>query len=256
MFLRGFILALLLAGGALAETIRVGAAISLRDALTDIGQAYEQETGDTVRFTFGSSGQLLSQIRSGAEIDLFISAASKQVDELEQAQLAVPGTRTTVAGNALVLIVPAGADSAVRGFADLAHPSVRRLATGEPNTVPAGQYAAQVLDKLGLSASLRGRIVYGTNARQVLSYVERGEVSAGIVYATDARQAADKVRIIATAPQDAHEPIVYPAVLVGRSPRQAAGRRFLGHLSTEPARAGFRRRGFTTPLSTSTRPTE
>ena len=159
-----------------AGSITVAAAVSLKEAVTEIARTYESQTGEHVEFTFGSSGQLMAQIKSGAPIDAFISAADKQLDELDKAGLIDPASRRVVAGNELVLIVPTGAANPPTRFEDLAGPDVKKLAIGEPKTVPAGQYAQQVLKHLSLEAKLGDRVVFGTNVRQVLAYVERGEV--------------------------------------------------------------------------------
>jgi molybdate transport system substrate-binding protein len=232
---------------ATAETIRVGAAVSLRDALTDIAREYEFESGQKVELTFGSSGQIQAQISNGAEIDVFISAATKQVDELIREGLVVEGSRRVVAGNSVVLIVPADAKDPPASFEALAGDRVQRLAIGEPKTVPAGQYAMQVLTNLGLAETLARKIVYGANVRQVLSYVERGEASAGVVYSTDAKESGERVRVMATAKPDAHEPVVYPAIILKSSAKQDASRRFLDYLNKDAARAIFTRRGFSIP---------
>jgi molybdate transport system substrate-binding protein len=123
------------------------------------------------------------------------------------------------------------------------------VAVGEPKTVPAGQHAAQVLRSLKLDEAMKGRLIYGANVRQVLEYVERGEVDAGIVYATDAREAGERVRVVATAEAGAHEPIQYPAVVLADSPRRAGARAFLDYLAAEKAREIFARRGFTDPTA-------
>jgi molybdate transport system substrate-binding protein len=235
------------APGAIAAggELRVGAAASLQDVLREVAAGYEKQTGEKLLLHFGSSGQLMSQVRNGAPIDVFISAAQRQVDELEKDGLVAGHTRRVIAGNALVLVVPSGAKSAPDGFAALASPSVKRVAVGEPKTVPAGEYAAQALRHAGVADSLRGRLVYGANVRQVLGYVERGEVSAGIVYATDAKAAGDKVRVAAVADAVAHDPIVYPAVVVAASTRRESAARFLEYLASDDARAAFTARGFT-----------
>jgi molybdate transport system substrate-binding protein len=233
-----------------AEAVRVAAAISLKEAMTDVAAAYKAEGKGEVEFTFGSSGQLQAQIEYGAPVDLFISAAHKQVDELVAAKVADGSTKRVVAGNRLVLIVPAGAKSAPARFADLSDPKQRRVAVGEPKSVPAGQYAAQALKSLGLLDSLKGRLVYGANVRQVLDYVERGEVDAGIVYATDAIESGDRVRVAARAEPKAHDPIEYPAVIVSNSRRRKAAGDFLDYLQSEEAREILARKGFTAPQTT------
>ena len=230
-----------------AEALRVGVAISLKEAVTEIAEMYEDETGDKVELTFGSSGQLAAQIEAGAPIDAFISAANKQVDDLAKGKLVEADSRRMIAGNALVLIVPADAKDTPQTFGELAQPAVKRVAVGEPKTVPAGQYASQVFEALKLGDSLRPKLVYGTNVRQVLLYVERGEVSAGVVYATDARESGDRVRVMAKADPKHHEPIIYPAVVVSGSAKREAAGRFLSFLTGPKAQAVLRARGFSPP---------
>ena len=237
----------LIAGGLRADTIRVGVAVSLKEAAANIAAGYESRTGDKVEFTFGSSGQLMAQIKAGARLDAFISAADKQVDDLAAAGLVDADSRRVVAGNTLVLVVPADSKVAVDSFESLGNAPLKRLAIGEPKSVPAGQYAMQALEKLKLASALADKLVFGSNARQVLDYVTRGEVTAGIVYATDAKQAGGKVKVAAAAPQGSHDPIVYPAVVIKDSANASAARRFLDHLATDDARRALEARGFTVP---------
>jgi molybdate transport system substrate-binding protein len=244
------LLALLLSPATLparADEITVAAAISLRDALTDVARQYKADTGHDVTFTFGSSGQLMAQVRNGAPIDVFISAAERQMAELARGGLVDDRTRRAVAGNALVLVVPAGAKSPPESFQELADARHKRIALGDPRTVPAGEYAAQVLEALKLADAVRDRAVYGVNVRQVLDYVERGEVAAGIVYATDARASGAKVRVVERADAATHAPIVYPAGVVSASKRADAARRFLDYLSGEAAQKILAARGFVPP---------
>jgi molybdate transport system substrate-binding protein len=241
------LLSLLFAVAASAETIRVAAAISLKQAIGEIAKSYENATGDKAEFTFGASGQLTAQIKNGADVDLFISAANEQVEDLLKAKLVDAATRQIVVMNSLVLIVPADAKNPPTSFQALKNAAVARVAMGEPRTVPAGQYAEQVLQSLELDDALKPKIVYGTNVRQVLTYVERGEVSAGLVYLTDARQSGDKVRVVATADPKTHEPIVYPGVVVTASKKQDAAKKFLAFLATADAKAVFEAKGFTIP---------
>ena len=249
-----FAILLLAADCARAGTIRVAAAISMKEALTEIGKGYEAEAGGKVEFTFGSSGQLAAQIKAGAAIDLFISAADKQVDDLVQGKHADPATRRVIAGNTLVLVVPAGAKGGPASFEALGDASVGRIAVGEPKTVPAGMYARQVFDSLKLSDRVKPKLVYGTNVRQVLVYVERGEVAAGIVYATDAVQSGDKVKVVATADAKSHDLIVYPAVVVTTSKQRGAAERFLRYLSGDKAGATLEAKGFAPPPPATTEP--
>jgi molybdate transport system substrate-binding protein len=243
------VLTLLLALQASAETIRVAAAISLCDAMKDIAADYEKATGDKIVFNFGSSGQLLGQINNGADVDVFISAANKQVDDLAKDKLLDVATRTIVVTNSLVLIAPTDAKDPPSSFEALSAANVKRVAIGEPQTVPAGQYAQQVLASLKLADMLKPKLVYGTNVRQVLAYVERGEVSAGVVYLTDAKEAGDQVKIVAIADPNTHEPIVYPGVVVSASKKHYAAKKFLAHLAKAEATAVFAARGFTAPTT-------
>lgn len=229
------------------QTITVAAAISLKETLTEIAKAYEAHGGDHVELTFGSSGQLAAQIQNGAPIDAFISAAAKQIDDLANFQSIDEASRRIVTSNALVLIVPTNAKDDPASFESLADRSVTRVAIGEPSTVPAGQYAQQALRSLGLIDKLGDRLVYGGNVRQVLDYVIRGEVSAGIVYKTDAIEAGDKVKVVATADPTWHQPIVYPAAIVRASSKRDAAKRFLDYLTSDKAKVIFRSHGFTSP---------
>jgi molybdate transport system substrate-binding protein len=228
-------------GGA---TINVAAAISLKPALEEIAKAYETATDQRVELAFGSSGQLMTQIKAGAPIDLFIAAAEKQVDELIDAKLADRSSRRVVAGNTLVLIAPRDAPDPPSSIESIGEANVKRLAVGEPKTVPAGQYAEQVIHKLNLAEKLKDKVVYGANVRQVLDYVVRGEASAGFVYATDAKDAGDKVRVAATADSSTHDPIVYPAVVIKASSNQDTAKKFLDYLASEKSQAILKSHGF------------
>jgi molybdate transport system substrate-binding protein len=153
-----------------------------------------------------------------------------------------------LACNRLVLIVPAEAKHPPKAFTALAEASVKRVSIGQPRTVPAGEYAREVLDKLKVSDALAGRLVYGANVRQVLAYVERGEVDAGIVYKTDAVEAGPRVRVMAEAQEAWHAPIVYPAVIVKASGHREAAARFEAYLQSAGARKIFEGAGFTAPV--------
>lgn len=244
----------MIASAASAATVRVGAAISMKESLEAVAAKYESATGDTVECSFGSSGQIQSQIRAGAPLDVFISAANKQVDELQKDNLVDALSRRVVVINRVVMIVPADAKDAPASLWKLADSAVKRIAIGEPNTVPAGDYATQALASMQLTDAVKDKLVYGTNVRQVLSYVERGEVDAGMVYATDAKEAGDKVRVVDTVDFNRHQPIVYPAVVITAAADRAAAQKFLDFLSGGDAQAIFKQAGFVT--AESAKPTE
>jgi molybdate transport system substrate-binding protein len=225
-------------------SITVSAAISLREALTQIANDWQKASGVAVQLNFGASGTLMTQIQAGAPVDLFISAGPEQVDQLIQKSLADPATRRNVVGNTLVLIVPADAKQPPAQFADLADARFTHIAIGQPQAVPAGMYAMQVFKSLSIDSRIKDRLVYGANVRQVLDYVQNGDVQAGIVYKTDAITAGTQVRIVATADAAWHEPIVYPGVVLKDSKSAAAALKFLEQLQTPQAAATFRDHGF------------
>ena len=228
-------------------TLTVAAAASLHEAVVELDSLYRAEHPDVaVRATFGASGALRQQIEQGAPVDVFISASDRHVDALQRAGRVDARSRRVFAGNALVLVVPARGDASIRGFRDLASPTVRRVAIGAAASVPAGEYAEQVLRSLGIAQAVAAKAVYAQNVRQVLAYVERGEVDAGIVYRTDA-QSSRRVRIMADAPPATHAPITYPLVLVARRPHPEAARAYAAFLLGPRGREVLARRGFTAP---------
>ena len=230
-----------------AEDITVAAAISLKESLEAIRPQFESASGDHIKLTLGASGQLAAQIENGAPVDLFISAAKQQVDDLKKAGKAVDSTACVVAGNELVLIVPAVAKSPPASFDELADAKVNRIAVGEPRTVPAGQYAKETLEHLKLMSKLSGKLIYGMNVRQVLQYVQSGEVDAGLVYLSDAKQAGQQVKVVATARADWHGPIEYWGVAISGATHESAAEKFLAYLKTEPAQRIFQAHGFAAP---------
>lgn len=241
----GFGISLPIATAQQSVSITVSAAISLKDALDEIGEKYEKtHPGTTVRFNYAGSGTLQHQIEQGAPVDVFFSAAENQMDELASEGLIDKGTRRDIVANSLVLIAPADSNS-VKSFQDLLKPTVKIIAVGEPSTVPAGLYAQQTLEHLGLLAKIKSKLVFAKDVRQVLTYVETGNADAGLVYATDAK-ISSKVRVVATAGASSHEPILYPAAMLKGSKNMAA-REFLNYLGGPEARAVFEKFGFTPP---------
>lgn len=226
-----------------ANELTVSAAVSLKDALDKIASLYSSEQpGTPIHFNLGGSGTLQRQIEQGAPVDIFISASPKEMDSLEAQGLLLAGTRRNLVKNRIVLIVPEGT-GAISNFQDLTKPAAKVIAVGEPQTVPAGKYAQEVLTHLGLYDLLKPKLVLGKDVRQVLTYVETGNADAGIVYATDAK-ASKKVRVVATAPEDSHSPVIYPAAVVKNSANPAGAKAFLEFLAGEKARAVFQKYGF------------
>jgi molybdate transport system substrate-binding protein len=238
----GFALLCLAAGtpAHAAPTLTVAAAASLKDVLAAVNARFAPAR---VLLTTGSSGQLENQIRQGAPIDVFISADEANMDRLAAAHLIDARTRRDVAANRLVLIVPAGRSSAIHSFGDLGKAGSGLVALGETHSVPAGIYARQVLEKLGIYACVQKQAVFCKDVRAVRSQVELANVAAGIVYASDA--AGDsKVRIVAVAPERDHGPILYPAAALRGSKSGALAHAYIQYLGTRRATALFRRYGF------------
>jgi molybdate transport system substrate-binding protein len=233
-----------------SSTTTVSAAISLKDALDELGPIFQVQqhrknggSGTAVTFNYGGSGTLARQIEQGAPVDVFFSAAEKQMDELAAQGLIVADTRRDLVGNALVLIAPAQS-TAFHSFQDLSNAAVKTIALGETSTVPAGMYARQTLEHLGLFAAVEKKIVYAKDVRAVLTYVETGNADAGLVYQTDANTST-KVRVVVVAPADSHDPILYPAAVLRDAKDKAAARAFVEFLQGPDARAVFQKYGFT-----------
>lgn len=234
--------------GAADRVLTVFAAASLTDVLQPIGSAFTARTGQPVRFSFAASSVLARQIESGAPADVFISADQDWMDYLQQRRLIRADTRSDVAGNALVLIAPVDSRLALKvapGFAlAAALGPTGRLAMADPASVPAGRYAQQALNQLGVWASVQQRSVAADNVRTALNFVARGEAPLGIVYATDARS-EPRVRVVSVFPAGSHDPIVYPAAALTSAGPQAAA--FVQLLRDPAARAAFMAGGFLLP---------
>lgn len=244
---------LFLAGGGLmfgnsaqpAQTeLTVSAAISLKEALDEAKQMYTKDHPDVgVAINYGASGTLQLQIEQGAPVDLFLSAAPKQMDALEAKGLLLPGTRKDVLQNEVVLVAPKDSKLGLKSFQDLTRADVKQVALGEPTTVPAGQYAKETLTTLGIYDAVNAKAVLAKDVRQVLTYVDTGNVDAGIVYATDAALSSE-VTVVATAPPKSHAPVIYPAAVIKGSKNPEAAKTLLNFLAGPRGAAVFQKYGF------------
>ncbi|HEX8405031.1 MAG TPA: molybdate ABC transporter substrate-binding protein [Duganella sp.] len=231
---------------ALATDITVSAAASLTNAFKEIGAAYEKEhAGDKVLFNFAASDPLVQQISKGAPVDVFASADQEAMDKADALKLLAPGSRRNFVTNRVVLIVPAGSKLGIRDVADLRQAAVTRVTLGNPASVPVGRYAKDALAQAGLWAAVAPKAIFGTSVRQSLDYVARGEVDAGLVYATDAIVQKAKVRVIATVPTAT--PVSYPIAVVAAGPQPAAGRTFVDYVLAPAGQAILARHGFGRP---------
>jgi len=235
------------AGIRAADTVTVFAAASTADALDEVGRTYAAEQRGRVVPVIASSSTLARQIEQGSPADVFVSADARWMDDLQERGLIDPATRSDLLGNRLVLIAPRGEapdSAAVSPALDL--PALLgdgRLAVGDPGHVPAGLYARQALESLGLWGAVADRLAPAADVRRALALVARGEAPLGIVYATDAA-ASDRVVVVGAFPADSHDPIVYPAAAVAGSAHAAAARDFLAFLHSPAAAAVFTRHGF------------
>jgi molybdate transport system substrate-binding protein len=224
--------------------LTVSAAISLKDALDEIKQAYvAANPGVSIAINYGASGTLQLQIEQGAPVDIFLSAAPKQIDALAAKGLLLDGSRRDILRNEVVLIAPKDSTAKISSFQDLTRPDVKKIALGEPVAVPAGQYAKQTLTTLGIYDAVNAKAVLAKDVRQVLTYVETGDVDAGIVYSTDALSSS-KVKVVATAPPNSHDPVIYPGAVIKASKNTQAAVAFLDYLRQPQASAVFQKYGF------------
>lgn len=240
--------ALLLIGArAPATELTVFAAASLADVLPALADGYAEDGGEPVRCSFAASSALARQLEAGASADVFVAADEEWMDYVQNHQLLLADTRAVVAGNRLVLIGPRGAPQAV---VDATLPLAKmlgdgRLALGDPAHVPAGRYARQALDSLGLWAGVADRLVPAESVRVAQMYVVRGEAPLAVVYATDVR-GIDEVQVIGEFPAASHPPIHYPAAALAASAAPAAARAFVAWLASADAAEIWRRYGFVT----------
>ena len=225
--------------------LHILAAASLTDAMGELKTIYEEKYPNvTLTFTFDSSGTLQTQIEEGAPADVFVSAAEKQMNALEEADLIDTATRVDLLENKLVLIVPENSTLDIKDFEDAAtNEDVKIIGVGN-DTVPVGQYTQAVFEKMGLWDQVSAKANLGDNVRAVLSWVESGDVDCGFVYATDAA-VSDGVKVICEAPTEYAEAITYPAATVAASEHAEAAKAFVDFLQTSDAAAVFEAAGFT-----------
>ena len=224
--------------------LNVSAAVSMKDALAEIQKNYQAKKPNVkIVYNLGASGALQQQIEQGAPADIFISAAPKQMNDLEAKNLINKPTRKNLVENKLVVVVPKDSSINITKYEDLTQAAVKKIALGETATVPAGQYAQQVLQKLGLWDNVKDRIVFAKDVRTVLAYTETGNVEAGVVYKTDAAS-SDKGKIAAIAPEGSHQPIVYPVAITAGSKQQKEAEAFIEYLFSAESKAVFEKNGF------------
>ena len=227
------------------QSILVAAAASLKNAYEDklIPMFEEQYPGVTVEGTYDSSGKLQTQIEEGLEADVFMSAATKQMKALDEEGMIASDTIVNLLENKIVLIVPTGSDSKMDSFEKIG--DAASIALGDPESVPAGQYAKEALTNLNVWDSIQDKVSFGTNVTEVLNQVAAASADAGIVYATDAASKADQVTVVAEAPEGSLEKkVIYPVAVVKATAHEDAAKAFVDFLQTPEAIAVFESYGF------------
>ena len=226
-----------------AQTVTIAAAASLETCLRDelIPLFEKQNPGFTIEGTYDSSGKLQTQIEEGAGIDVFFSAATKQMDALNDEGMIQDGSVRNLLENKIVFIVPTGDEGNYSSFEDIA--KAENAALGDPDSVPVGQYSKEALTNLGLWDEVLAKASLGTNVTEVLNWVAEGSAKAGIVYATDAAQ-TDKVTIVAEAPEGSVKKAIYPAGIIKDCENPDGAQKFIDFLASSEAMDIFVKNGF------------
>ena len=225
--------------------ILVAAAASLKNAYEDklIPMFEEANPGVTVKGTYDSSGKLQTQIEEGLDADVFMSAAKKQMIALDEEGMIASDTITDLLENKIVLIVPAGNEKKLEKFEDIE--KADSIALGDPASVPAGQYSEEALTNLGIWDKIQDKVSFGTNVTEVLNQVAAASADAGIVYATDAASMADKVEVVAEAPEGSlSKKVIYPVAVVKGTAHEEVAKEFVAFLQTDKAITVFEDYGF------------
>ena len=225
--------------------ILVAAAASLKNAYEEelIPMFEEQYPKVSIEGTYDSSGKLQSQIEAGADVDIFFSAALKQMEALQEEGYIAEDASVDLLENKIVLIVPAGNESGYTSFEDIVNADM--IAIGDPESVPAGQYGKEALENLNLWSSVEGKLSLGTNVTEVLNWVAEGSADAGIVYATDAASMTDKVSVVAEAPEGSVSRVIYPVAELKETKNRDAADAFMEFLQSDEALDVFKAAGFT-----------
>ena len=229
--------------GCSGDELIIFGAMSLTDALTEISQRFGVKQNVKVYCNFAGSSTLQRQIEKGAPADIFISASPKQMEALQQQGLLYEDSRRAILSNRLVVVAPVNSSLSMAYVGLLSEDSIRRIAIGEPSSVPAGIYGKEALTHLGMWDTVHSKLIPSADVRSTLAYVESGEVDVGIVYRTDG-DISKKVEIIYQFPDSSHSPIVYPAAVLQDTGRKVLAQAFLEYLQTAEVTAIFEKYSF------------
>jgi molybdate transport system substrate-binding protein len=226
------------------ETVElsISAAASLKEAMEELQEAYKQER-DYVELVvnFASSGSLQQQIEQGAPCDVFISAGKKQMTALEEGGFLLEDTNKDLVKNDLVLVAPE--NSEVESMDDLTSDKVKFVGVGEPDSVPAGKYADEVLTNLNIKDSINDKLVFAKDVKEVLAWTQSGNADVGFVYYSDAIN-VEGVKIVAITDEDTHSPITYPVAVIKESSNSDEAKAFEEFLLSDTAQAIFEKYGY------------
>ena len=228
-----------------AVTLNISAAATMTKALNEINKLYTQsKPWVTITPNYASIGTLQTQIENGALCDVFISADALHMDNLQNENLLLAGTRINLLTNTIVLIVPKGNPLGIIGFTDLTLSKVKTVAIGDPKSTALGAYAQQTFTELGILPAIQSKFVLASVVTQLLQYVDSGNADAAIVFSTDALSDSN-VTAVATGPADVNAGIVYPAAILKASNNANAAQDYVNFLSSAQAKAIFVKYGFT-----------
>jgi molybdate transport system substrate-binding protein len=237
------ILLLMATVSAKAADVNVFAAASLTDALKEIAATYEKSSGDKILFNFASSGTLAIQIKAGGPADIFFSADELKMNDVAKQGLIVVDSRKDLLGNTLVIVIPADSSATLTSATQLAGDNFKKIALGQTKSVPAGIYAKEYLQKIGIWDKVAPRVIPSENVRAALGAVESGNVDAGIVYKTDALS-TQNVKIAFEVPAAEGPSIVYPVALLKGGPNAGGAKKFLDYLEQPDSLKTFAKYGF------------
>ena len=222
--------------------LNISAAASLKEAMADIETEFNKVTPNvTLTVNFGASGSLQQQIEQGAPCDIFISAGQSQMKSLDEKSLLLENTKKDLVKNDLVLVGPK--DTTLTNVSDLTSDKVKKIAVGEPKSVPAGKYADEVFEKLGIKDAISAKLVFAKDVKEVLAWSTSGNTEVGFVYRSDALSSKD-VNIIETIAEDKHSPITYPVGVIKASKNPAVAKAFEDFLFTDTCKTIFEKYGY------------
>ena len=221
----------------------VSASAGLKPVLEKVKQAYNQRQSKlNITYNYASSGALARQIEQGAKIDVFISASAEHLTTLQNKGFILEKSRRNLLKNSIALIVPKDS-TAIKSFQDLTKPTVKKIAVGEPRSVPVGKSAQELFNYFRISEQVKPKLLYTRDGPQVLFYVENGTVDAGITHDSNAKQ-SNKVKIAVIPPENTYTPLIYPVAILKDSKNIAAANEFVNFLFSQPARKLFEQFGY------------